>query len=323
MSFSYSQSLIDDLPSSNPGAGGSFSQEPDNSQDSGYSASGGTQASSSNYFPRTSRAFPPFSTRRTLPRPPTWPNINIQQPQLRGGSSSSKWRFGGRQEKEGRSALERDLQQHLQEISNQTKKVPGKLSTVVTESVKFMQEVYKKEGQDGRNELDKIGSAMHDVKEQIQDQECNTNEIIEDITKLEAVLAECESLCKEVTKGKEKNKERLIKLREQIHKSSFSQTMINDSGMIQSFSWKNTDVLTRTKRTGLIDRKDKVFSPSPSGQVMTNPLPSIRRLPTLPLLAAAAPGGVRPHQGVCGAREETVDLGRRTLRTRRFWDMEE
>ena len=104
--------------------------------------------------------------------------------------------------------MERDLQQHLQEISNQTKKVPGKLSTVVTESVKFMQGVYKKEGQDGRKELDKIGSAMHDVKEQIQDQECNTNEIIEDLTTLEDVLAECELLCKEVTKGKEKNKER-------------------------------------------------------------------------------------------------------------------
>ena len=99
--------------------------------------------------------------------------------------------------------------------------------------------------------------------------------------------------------------------------------MIKDSGMIQSFSWKNTDVLTRAKRTRANDRKDKVFSPSSSGQVMTNPLPSIRRLPTLPLLTAAAPGGVRPHQGVCGAREETVDLGRRTLRTRRFWDMEE
>ena len=136
-------------------------------------------------------------------------------------------------------------------------------------------------------------------------------------------MAECELLCKEVTKGKEKNKERLLNLREQIHKSSFSQTMIKDSGMIQSFSWKNTDVLNRTKRTGLNDRKDKVFSPSPSGQVMTNPLPSIRRLPTLPLLAAAAPGGVRPQQEVYGDREESVDLGRRTLRTRRFWDMEE
>merc|ERR1719320_1889644 len=99
--------------------------------------------------------------------------------------------------------------------------------------------------------------------------------------------------------------------------------MINDSEVIKRYSWKNTDALTRTKRTGLIDRKDKVSSPSPSGQVMTNPLPSIRRLPTLPLLAAAAPGGERPHQGVCGPREETLNLGRRTLRTRRFWDMEE
>ena len=100
MSFRFSQSLLDNLTSSNPGASGSFSQELDNSQDSGYSASGGTQASSSTYFPHNFGARPPLQTRRTLPRPPTWPNINIQQPQLRGGS---KWKFVGRQEREGRS----------------------------------------------------------------------------------------------------------------------------------------------------------------------------------------------------------------------------
>ena len=89
------------------------------------------------------------------------------------------------------------------------------------------------------------------------------------------------------------------------------------------FSRKDTNVLTRKKRAEANDRRSKVFSPSPSVQVKTNPLLSIRRLPTLPLLATAEPGGLRPHKGVCGAREETVDLGRRTFRMGRFWDLEE
>ena len=188
MSFSFSQSLLDDLPSSNPGDAGSFSQELENSQDSGYSVSGGTQALSSNY-PRITSALPQFPTRRTLPRPPTWPNINTQQPQQRGGN---RWRFGSRQENEGRSALERDLQHHLQEISKQANKVPVKLSTVVVESVKYMQEVYSKEGQDGRKELDKLETAMQGLKQQIQDKECNHIDIIEDLTNLETALAKCE-----------------------------------------------------------------------------------------------------------------------------------
>ena len=318
MSIRFSQSLLDNLTPSNPGASGSLSQELENSQDSGYSASGGTQASSSTYFPHNSSARPPLQTRRTLPRPPTWPNINIQQPQLRGGS---KWKFGGRQEREGRSALERDLQQHLQEISNQTNKVPGKLSTVVMESVKYMQEVYRKEGQDGREELSKLGSDVHGLKKQIQVQEGDNNKITEKLTELETVLTECELLCKEVTKGKERNKQKLAYLQEQIQKSFFSQTKIEEE--IMRFSRKDTDVLTRKKRAEVNDRRLKVFSPSSSRQVLTNPLPSIRRLPTLPLLTTAEPGGVRPHKGVCGAREETVDLGRRTFRMGRFWDLEE
>ena len=122
-------------------------------------------------------------------------------------------------------------------------------------------------------------------------------------------MAECKLLCKEVTKGKERNKQKLSYLLEQTQKSSFSQTKIEE--------------IMRTKRAETNVRRSEVFTPSSNRQVLTNPLPSIRRLPTLPLLATAEPGGVRSHQGVCLPREKTVDLGRRTLRMRRFWDMEE
>jgi len=318
MSFSFSQSLLDDLPSSNPGDAGSFSQELENSQDSGYSVSGGSQALSNN-FPRVASAVPQFPTRRTLPRPPTWPNINTQQPQQMGGN---KWRFGGRQEKDGRTALVRDLQQHLQEISKQANKVPVKLSTVVVESVKYMQEVYNKEGQDGRKELDKLEYTVHGLKEKVQEDESNYVDIIEDLTNLETVLAEYESLCKEVTIRKEENKQRLSRLKERMERSTSSKTKIEE--VIKRFSREETDVLTEEKRSEANGRKHAKFSPSRRMKVLANSLPSIRRLPTLPLLTAAAPGDVRPQQGgVIGCREGTLDHGRRTIRMRKLWDMEE
>ena len=116
-------------------------------------------------------------------------------------------------------------------------------------------------------------------------------------------------LCKKITYGKERNKQKLSYLLEQTQKSSFSQTKIEE--------------IMRKKRAEANVRRSEVLTPSSSRQVLINPLPSIRRLPTLPMLATAEPGGERPHQRVCGATEKTADLGRRTLRMRRFWDMEE
>jgi hypothetical protein len=53
----------------------------------------------------------------------------------------------------GRAPLERDLQQHLKEISGQVNKVPGKVSIMVEESVKYLQHVYSKEATNGKIEV--------------------------------------------------------------------------------------------------------------------------------------------------------------------------
>ena len=150
----------------------------------------------------------------------------------------------------------------------------------------------------------------------------DNKDIIEDLTNLQTVLAECELLCKEVTDKKEKNKQRLSRLQDQIQRSSFSQTKIEE--VMKRFSQDESDVLTGKRRTELNGRGCSMSSPSPNRQVLANPLPSIRRLPTLPLLTAAAPCGVGLQQGgVIGSREETSDCGRRTVRMRGFGDMEE
>ena len=79
--------------------------------------------------------------------------------------------------------MERDLQHHLQELSKQTNKVPGKLSMVVKESVKYMQEVNKKELKDGREELYKLGNVANSLKRHIEDNESKNNEITDELTK--------------------------------------------------------------------------------------------------------------------------------------------
>ena len=154
MSFNFSHPCWGDI-SSYPGP---LSQELDTSQDSGYAVS---------YHPNTFQAPPPsnfppsapplFPPRRTLPRPPTWPNLPLPE---QGGS---KWKFGGRQEIGGRAPLERDLQQHLQDLSRQANNIPGKISTVVEESVKYLQDVYGKGCVDEKKEFVKTEKSLYRI----------------------------------------------------------------------------------------------------------------------------------------------------------------
>lgn len=315
MSFSFSQSLLNELPYSHTvQAGGSISQELDNSQDSGYSAATGNN----NFYPRINTAAPSFPTRRTLPRPPTWPTTNIQkQPQHR---INSRWYFGGgRQEmKEGRSALERDLQQHLKELSNQTMKVPGKLSKVVEEAVKYIQDVYSLEGQDGKQELLKLESTLHGLKQQIKNEEKNAG--IADLNTLGTVLSKCERISKTVTEGRERNKTSFLRLQDKIKTYTATQLKLKDA--VEKFTFEDINALKRKVGTEMTDRNQRGFTPSSRRQVSANRLPSIRRLPTLPL------GGSVPakaHQGnVVGSRMKMANFGRRTVRLRVFMDdMEE
>jgi len=316
MSFNFSQSLLGDMSQPQPfigHGGGSFSQELENSQDSGYSVSGGCQMP--NFYPRNSVAAPSFPTRRTLPRPPTWPNINVhQQPQRK---IHNKWNFGGgRPEKEEKSALERDLQQHLQELSNQTTKIPGKLSTVVVESVKYLQDVLNKEGQDERQELNKVGTGLHELREHIEEKRENSMGITEDLEKLMTILSECEMLTKAIREVKERESGSVERIKEKIRRLTDTQTKIKD--VVMKLRKSDNDYLTRKER---MDKNLKRFTPSPNRQLLANPLPSIRRLPTLPLRSAVP---VSATQGeMLGVRGGAVEFGRRAARMRAFVDMEE
>ena len=190
MTFNFSQSLVEDITYP-----GSLSQELVDSQDSGYGVH-------TNHLPPAPFPFPP---RRTLPRPPTWPNL--AQPQQGGG----KWRFGGRQ-KVMRSPLERDLQQHLTEMSKAVHNMPRKVSTIVEESVKYLQKVYSKEAEDVEDEMNVTKQAVVELREKVMDKDSVPEDLTEKMIAMGKVLSECNALATVVTDKEKRMKDRLAGL---------------------------------------------------------------------------------------------------------------
>ena len=128
MSFTFSQSLLEDLPSS-------YYQEDVYSQDSGYAVQPSLAPSYVSSNPRL-----PFPPKKNMPRPASWANMSQVQP------VENRWKFGGKKQWDrvdlDTNPLERDLQQHLTELLSQVTSVPGKIGTIVAESVKFLENSY-------------------------------------------------------------------------------------------------------------------------------------------------------------------------------------
>ena len=61
--------------------------------------------------------------------------------------------------------LERDLQQHLEDLSRQVNNVPGKISTIVEESVKYLQIVYSREALYEKIEMEKARKTLTGIQE--------------------------------------------------------------------------------------------------------------------------------------------------------------
>ena len=60
----------------------------------------------------------------------------------------------------GTSPLERDLQQHLGDIARQVNSLPGKVSTIVGESVKYLQNIHSKESVSNKEEVELVKQVL-------------------------------------------------------------------------------------------------------------------------------------------------------------------
>ena len=285
MSFAFSQTLLGDTSSSYPGP---LSQEMEDSQDSGYAVYPTTLPLPPSAPSYNASGHLPFPPRRTLPRPPTWTNLN--QPQQGG----SKWHFGGSNDW-GRNHLERDLQNHLTEILGQVTTMPGKVSTIVEESIKYLHSVHSSEGSNVREELKLASQMIEEVKKEIKIKDTQPVDMGTMLAVLETGLSDCAALAESSSGREDRMKAKLSGLLYKMDLMASISYKIEDGVTSVTGQVSNTNQINRsvgrvvTKEMKTINPVPKDhFSPPSSSILSTKPLPSIRRLPTLPLQSAAS-----------------------------------
>lgn len=216
MSFSFSQSLLDDMSSASPV---DSPQDLFNSQDSGYAATEFPVALSQ----PGQRSLPPAA------RAPLWP-----VPQL----PAKKWMFPAPapriSEKVSRtddcrntttdgsaqaeSSLLRDLQHHLTEIlAHLSHNIPNKMSVIVTKSVNYLESVSNAKKETSLKELSKLNEIVEELK--ISCSSYTSNEST-DYSAFECALDEVSQLTQSVLKKELHQEKRLTGLLEKLEASS-------------------------------------------------------------------------------------------------------
>ena len=151
-----------------------------------------------------------------------------------------------------------------------------------------------------------------------------SGEIQEHLAALETGLADCAALADNVTIRGERMENKLAGLLQKLDMaSSISDKMMGEvsslARKVGNIKQMNNIVGTEVMQEMNLNTTNLVSAsppPSPTRQVSTKPLPSIRRLPTLPLLTAAT----APHQGGLQTAKKTQNLGDFRRRGRELGD---
>jgi len=121
------------------------------------------------------------NSRRTLPRPPSWPHV--------GNSDTGRWKFSRepqfhpqpQQDTMNGSQLVRDIHTHLSEIEEIVKrKLTKKMFSIVHEIIKFLQDMYS----ENCGEISKIIEEVHDVVKSsnfLEAEDVNSKKAFEDV----------------------------------------------------------------------------------------------------------------------------------------------
>jgi len=145
MSFPWNQPIYPDTQSQDSGI------------DPGFSNAGNRQSR----FNRPASLGP--NSRRTLPRPPSWPHVGM------GNSDSGRWKFSREphlqqhhhQETPNGSQLVRDIHGHLSDIEEIVKKkLSKKMSSLVHEIIKFLQDLYSKTCSETSKSIEEVCDAI-------------------------------------------------------------------------------------------------------------------------------------------------------------------
>ena len=142
-----------------------------------------------------------------------------------------------------------------------------------------------------------------------------SGEMVEDIIAMETGLTECAAMAEAVTGRGEGVKDRLAGLLHKLDREeSISRRILDKVSITRKLgSLSQVENMARTMgmqelnntNPGKDDQQQISPSPSPRRQVFTKPLPSIRQLPTLPVMAAGTlqqQGGMTPAAQNRGGR---------------------
>jgi len=255
--MSYSQNQLDEF--SYPYSQAEFSD----SQDSGYAVVGiGRQPAS--FRPNV------LQQRRTLSRPPTWPNappVNVQE-----GYSRIKYTFVGREEM-GKSALERDLSIHLDDLAKKAKQLPVKMSRIVEESVKYLQKSYERDNTFVEQEITRN---IVKIVEELLENNVAVEQVVNKIDILKQELKNTESRIQAVLANKKKMFETLSTAT--INIASLKMEIENLNETINGSSSCSSMKHSRTLQENYSDSKRRACIRT-SNRTTRKQLPSLRQVP--------------------------------------------
>ena len=187
------------------------------SQDSGI---GMDLYSSSSSAAAPARPRPSFatSTRRTLSRPPSWPNLNQE-------TSSGRWKFSRQApESQTESQVLGDMNKHIQDLDDAiTTRMTDRTMIIVQEIVKMLQEEQSKEGDQVRVEISKLNEVADTIFESISSE--TNSELLENV---EEILAATRVTLNMARLGNASVMERLDHLRQSLIEQLSKMTEAHD-----------------------------------------------------------------------------------------------
>jgi len=291
-----------------------FSQEDDSinsiSQDSGYAVAAVQSNVAPPYLPSRPASF-------QAPFPPPGRNVsnlsslsNTNQFQ----QVENRWKFGSNNSwtggvKTGTNPLERDLQQHLTEMLGQVNRVPGKISTIVEEFTKFLQNLSSYSKVDICKEIDSISEVLGKLKDEVGNNIARREEFKKKVESLESLVKECFLAAEIVTNKKNTLEAKLESVTDKVAIADDLNGEIEEG--VATLKEKLKKISTHNFANSIVTKELNMYNVKPEktplSRVPTKPLPSIRRLPTLSVMnsstVTANKSKIQHYKGDGGARQ--------------------
>ena len=186
---------------------------------------------------------------------------------------------------------------------------------MVEESVKYLQHLYSKEAINGRIEVKMMEKGLSVLEDGMKANDTGSGEMVEDIIAMETGLTECAAMAEAVAGREQGIKDRMAGLLQKLNREeSISMRILDEVSITRKLgSLSQVEYIARnmgmqelnTTNPVKDDQRQVSPSPSPRRQVFTNPIPSIRQLPTLIVMAAGTlqqQGGMTPAAQNRGGR---------------------